>query len=385
MGILRLILALSVVAMHYGAIFGQKLVGGQIAVQSFYIISGFYMSLILNEKYVGANSSYSLFISNRFYRLYPIYWAVLIATLIFMGVSAVATGGEKMYAFKSYLNVVPSEAAYAFLILSNLLMFGQDAVMFMGINPESGALFFTPDFALTDPQLHTYLFVPQAWTLGIELSFYLIAPFILRRGAGIVIVLMLLSIGSRLVTYYGFGFTNDPWTYRFFPSELLFFLCGYLSYRLFVRLRKSAVPDWIPVSTLVLLLALTFSYQYIELHSDFDMPFKPKQIVYLLLIALSVPFLFRYFKSNKADNHIGELSYPVYISHILVGIVCWNQPVAFLKTGWGIAGATLLFSWMLNRFIADPVEKFRQSRLKANDTVYDNSGNSEIKTAGASS
>ena len=48
MGLLRLILAISVVIWHSSPIFGISLVGGQAAVQAFYIISGFYMALILN-------------------------------------------------------------------------------------------------------------------------------------------------------------------------------------------------------------------------------------------------------------------------------------------------------------------------------------------------
>ena len=58
MGILRFILALAVVFVHTGHIYGSdfygtRLMGGVVAVQAFYIISGFYMALILNTKYVG--------------------------------------------------------------------------------------------------------------------------------------------------------------------------------------------------------------------------------------------------------------------------------------------------------------------------------------------
>ena len=50
MGIIRFLLAISVVIAHTSSVYGFKLVGGQIAVQAFYMISGFYMTLILNEK-----------------------------------------------------------------------------------------------------------------------------------------------------------------------------------------------------------------------------------------------------------------------------------------------------------------------------------------------
>ena len=77
MGILRILLAISVVLSHSSSIFRVSFVGGPLAVQAFFIISGFYMSLILNEKYIGVNNSYKLFISNRFLRLYPMYWVIL--------------------------------------------------------------------------------------------------------------------------------------------------------------------------------------------------------------------------------------------------------------------------------------------------------------------
>jgi peptidoglycan/LPS O-acetylase OafA/YrhL len=77
MGIIRLLLALAVVIAHAGSISGFRMVEGAIAVQAFYIIPGFYMVLMLNEKYVDQAHSYRLFITNRLLRLHPIYWAML--------------------------------------------------------------------------------------------------------------------------------------------------------------------------------------------------------------------------------------------------------------------------------------------------------------------
>ena len=74
MGILRVILAIAVVISHSESFLGLKFTGGLVSVQIFFIISGFYMTMILDNKYVG-KGSYRLFLSNRFLRLYPIYWA----------------------------------------------------------------------------------------------------------------------------------------------------------------------------------------------------------------------------------------------------------------------------------------------------------------------
>jgi len=73
-GSIRLLLALAVVFSHATAC-GISMVPGHVAVQAFFIVSGFYMSLILNEKY--KNCSVLVFYSNRFLRLFPTYVVVM--------------------------------------------------------------------------------------------------------------------------------------------------------------------------------------------------------------------------------------------------------------------------------------------------------------------
>ncbi len=77
MGTLRFILALSVAYGHLAV--PLSFPTADVAVQSFFVISGFYMALVLNEKY-GAGS-YWLFVSNRLLRLWPTYFVVLILSL----------------------------------------------------------------------------------------------------------------------------------------------------------------------------------------------------------------------------------------------------------------------------------------------------------------
>jgi peptidoglycan/LPS O-acetylase OafA/YrhL len=125
MGFLRFILAITVVIAHSSPIFGFTFVGGQIAVQSFYMISGFYMTLILNEKYVGTNSSYKLFISNRFLRLYPIYGMVLLLTIVSSVIVSIYTNGNNLGKFGIYAEYydVMSFGSLFFLVFTNLLLF----------------------------------------------------------------------------------------------------------------------------------------------------------------------------------------------------------------------------------------------------------------------
>jgi len=119
MGILRFILALSVVITHSTSIFGLRGVGGQIAVQAFYIISGFYMTLILNEKYIGVNNSYKLFITNRFLRLYPTYWVVLLLTIIYSVFVSVYSNGNDFALFGNYVNYFDSMSFTSVMLTIN--------------------------------------------------------------------------------------------------------------------------------------------------------------------------------------------------------------------------------------------------------------------------
>jgi peptidoglycan/LPS O-acetylase OafA/YrhL len=360
MGLLRFILALSVVTAHCGAIFGSTFVGGQVAVQSFFIISGFYMSLILNEKYIGVNGAYKLFITNRLIRLYPIFWVVLLLTVLGCLAIGWSTFGQVFPKFGNYLSVKPNFWSFLYLILTNILIFGQDIVLFLGINPTDGSLFFTDDFTKTQPPLYFFLFIPQAWSLGIELAFYLIAPFILRRGTRFVLVLLAFSLLLRLFIHNYLGLQNDPWTYRFFPTELGFFLLGYLSYRLYLRSKTMALSPKISLFALCTLLVFTIGFAFIPSVKSPFFSFTVKECAYFALVALSIPLLFGYFKQHKWDNRIGDLSYPIYISHVMVAMLCQKM---HLSSGWLIALMTVLFSVLLNQFVALPIEKYRQSRL----------------------
>ena len=65
----------------------------------------------------------------------------------------------------------------------------------------------------------------QAWTLGAELTFYLVAPFLLRTPR-LCLLVFLGSVVVRAVCVAVYGF-DEHWTYYFLPSTFLFFLLGH--------------------------------------------------------------------------------------------------------------------------------------------------------------
>ena len=261
MGVLRVLLALFVVLDHFRSYSAFDFPGGAFAVKVFFIISGFYMTMILNKKYVG-KGSYSLFISNRFLRLYPIYWAVLGLTI---GASFIS-----YFAFNDWLRLtqyvvyhdIMNLKTLVFQGFTNIFLFGQDIVMFLGMDSENGTMFFSNDFTKTNPQFHTFLFVPQAWTIGIELLFYIVAPFIVRRKTKIILLIIAASLLLRIFIYYYLGMDHDPWTYRFFPNELALFLLGAISFRFYQYIKKYDINIRIKYIIIIFYFLILLFYKY---------------------------------------------------------------------------------------------------------------------------
>jgi peptidoglycan/LPS O-acetylase OafA/YrhL len=200
------------------------------------------------------------------------------------------------------------------------------------------------------------------------LTFYLIAPFILRRGIKIIVALIVSSFLLRLFIFNYLGFQNDPWTYRFFPTEIMFFLFGYLSYQIHLRLRTISISKFTNLFTLFFIIAFIISYPYVPSIELNYSPFSVKELIYFSSLIVSIPLLFNFLKRSKIDNQIGELSYPVYISHMLVFFVCsclfHILPFILLKESWVISIITIIAAYSLNQIVAFPIEKYRQSRLK---------------------
>ena len=76
MGTFRFLLALSVALSHFGTVWGYHIMNGRMAVQCFYMISGFLISLVLSHKYDPSTADgRRLFYSNRALRIFVPYWS----------------------------------------------------------------------------------------------------------------------------------------------------------------------------------------------------------------------------------------------------------------------------------------------------------------------
>ena len=310
MGCTRFLLALCVVVAHTqgSKIFDFAPMSAVTAVQAFYVISGFLITMVLNEH--SGYTSLRTFYLNRYLRLWPCYAAIAALTLIFF-----------MPLISTSLWTLDIKAA-ALVLFSNLTLFLQDWTLFFELH--NGHLVPTANFgAGPQPWLTEFLVVPQAWTLGVELVFNVIAPFFCRRWYTM-FALFLGGFAVRLAIGMWHPPAMDPWLYRFAPAEMMLFGAGGLSY--FIgRTLLNLLPAWATSTAAVLcgvaIISLTLANEYTTplVQARFGW-FAPSlwltNAPILLFIAVACPILFSATKQSAIDRFIGELSYPMYISHV---------------------------------------------------------------------
>jgi peptidoglycan/LPS O-acetylase OafA/YrhL len=244
-----------------------------------------------------------------------------------------------------------------FILGSQVVFVGLDLTPFMSFH--NGSLSLASNFY--DPHtLAGVLAVPPAWTLGLEFAFYLIAPFIVRRSVKAIVILFFCSIAFRLFLQFDFGLYNDPWSYRFFSSELALFLVGVLGYRVYRSLENGR-----DMRLLALFTGVCFCVAGAVLVNRWHGWSRVASTGLLLLLLLAIPFLFRICKTNRLDRFVGELSYPIYICHFLVIwtlTYLWGMSAGMFR-GFVILMTTVLLSIVIYPAIDRPIDGWRHKQF----------------------
>jgi len=311
MGLLRLYLALCVVGVHSGAIFPWSTHDGHQAVQIFFLISGFYMQMVYSSNYASAKEFYA----SRFLRIFIPYWIILALTV---ATSLIAYQLEWQWIWTKlhpYFNQPLQHNGVESVVLvglSNLTLFFQDWVMFL--TQDAGqTLAFTNDFRESKSPLYQYLLIPQAWTIGLELTFYLMVPILSKLRSRTLLYMVATSLIARIIAYEAFDLDRDPWEYRFFPFELALFLLGMLSYRLSkilpyqsIQFQPSTTVEYC-IASLVLMISFAAASKALEILGD-AVGYHYAVLLSYLVWAIAIPALFQIFGKWKHDRFIGELS-----------------------------------------------------------------------------
>ncbi len=248
----------------------------------FFVISGFLISYVLEKKYPANTESTYKFYKSRAIRIYSLYWVMYLFSALVINPECV----HKIWS-SGPLNYLPS-----------LFLFGVDWRVSFGDYPHEYYGLFP-------------IGLNQAWTLGSEMAFYLIAPFVLRSlTATLVLLIMSAMVRAALVHVFGFF---ESWTYHFFPSIILFFLLGHLSRVVHNKIR---LPNKVGIG----FLGLAIFFMMLSVNRIFDSPYFYLGIV---SFALSLPYVFELTKNNRILNFLGDTSYAIYLIHVMIIVYIW--------------------------------------------------------------
>jgi peptidoglycan/LPS O-acetylase OafA/YrhL len=338
LGLLRLLLAICVFCAHSRSLAHLRWLGGDLAVELFFVVSGFYMQLVLSTRYTKRNlgSGWLLqFYKARYFRLLPIY---ALGSFLMVGAALLRPEMAPLSVWRE-IGALPNSIGNLlfknFLCFTNSTMLFQDVTMFFAVH--DGVVHWSGNFWDSKILLANGLTVPPAWSLGIELSFYLIAPYLLRWRSRWLLIGACCGLTIKVMALKALQL-GDPWTFRFFPFELGYFFLGALAFR-YRQLLDRVVPARVE---------RYFVYPFVIGLAAVRLPVPVPALVYPMALACALPFLFRMTSKLKLDRLLGELSYPFYILHIfcifLAAEMTRNWRFAEECTAWIGLSLTLILS-----------------------------------------
>lgn len=251
------------------------------AVMFFYVISGFLITFTLRLNYERDFAGTAAFYRNRFIRIYSLYWPLVILSFLMIG------GTWSRFV-----------AAGIWDKFTGVFLFGMDwRVAFAGY-PATHY-----DAAIGG--LH------QAWTLGAEMTFYLLAPLLMSSWKiGATLLAASLALRAYFVVKLGTDL-HDVWTYHFIGTTFCFFMLGHLVGLLGQRLARPLIG----------ILLLFCSFGFMAFGGSYGSYDTLRLWGSVLLFTLCLPGLFEATKNIRWMNHIGDLSYPLYLVHTSILIL----------------------------------------------------------------
>ena len=344
MGILRFVLSASVVIWHSynGYSLNWLPFNAGACVIFFFIISGFYMTFILNEKY-NFNESI-LFWENRMLRLWPSFILATVLMAVFV---------EKDLISRAYRDT--SFLTFLTIIVSNISMFAYELKDIGGLSNNGNLV----PFNLSETPINSYFYLSPGWSLGLELWFYIIAPFLLRSFLKTLLAFIFGTIFLVSIKIIGLG---ELWAYRSFPPVLSFFMLGSLSYHLGKIIKKHSLKNNYYIIGFNLILPITLFFLIFPNTLDSFIPNQHKAKFFMIILFLFIPAWFNSTKYSNIDNIIGSLSYPLYIIHpfIIFLIYDFSDKLFF---PFYVLFTSSIASLMMVLFIENPINKWRQSRI----------------------
>lgn len=313
-GTYRFVLALAVLLSHLHIRVLERNIG-VVAVISFFLLSGFVMTGLVGRHY-GEAARVGWFYLDRCARLFPQY-------LLFVGLTV---------AFFLATGFVPAPSPG---------LVWRDVVVFALMLP-AGYLTLWPFHVQT-------LIMPQAWSLGLELTFYLVFPFLLYwRLRGAAAVASLLVFAAAVIGYL----PAELYAYQWLAGTLFIFLAG--SWLFSDRRLHGAHP------ALLIWLAGLPTLAWVFLSGRAGVPWNVEVLAGILL-GIPIVFGLAKLKSPAWDELLGNLSYGTFLCHM---IPIWATKQAGMADGLPrtlvVIGSSVLLAWVGFQFVETPFLRWRR-------------------------
>lgn len=326
MGAVRVYLALCVVLIHCKLTL--PFTAGHFAVEMFFIISGFCMALVLNEKYTDTNPV--RFYIARYLRLWPTYIVVLIVAVTFLRPFPPFPGN-------AWTN--------AYFYFSTFSLIGHDT-LWLALPTSDGLT-----LSKTVRNGHTLAGISgmqQMWSVGVELTFYILAPLFARNWRMILVLCV-----AAFVVHVWLVTTQDRYSPILLRTPLDFFwlfLLGMLAYwawRATHPLLSSVRLSSIAVAITAVIITGGLIYMRRVLNDD------------VLLFAFGVLLipLFHLTKNALWDRAIGELSYPIYVAHW--PLILYFTPSGRVDVSLVVVALTVVAAIGLHLLVVMPIDAWR--------------------------
>jgi peptidoglycan/LPS O-acetylase OafA/YrhL len=347
-GTFRFMLAVMVLLTHIG---GIEVVAG-IGVWGFFMLSGFLMTAILNNKYGFSSIGLIGFATSRAIRLLPTYWFTLFITAILVLVFGPSVD-PRLVNDALAIPVTPRE------ILSNLFIVGHTT---FGIGRITNAL------------------SPSAWAVDVEIMMYTCSCFFLARSErltrvalGVLLICFpLLYLTAKYLIAHDqmiLASRASQLIYSFLPVALIPYSMG--TYLWFVRERirpyLTSLKACMVSIPMLFICALVVSKISVTAAYVASLPF-------LAIIVIELSYLNNHGIIGLIDELLGRMSYPIYLSQWLCAyIVVLFSPLSSLSllivthnrirfTFMGfltVVAVVMVFSLLLAVVIEGPIEGLR--------------------------
>jgi peptidoglycan/LPS O-acetylase OafA/YrhL len=333
----RFILALCVLQAHL-LTFGPHWLAAQ-AVFSFYVLSGFLMTLVLNQDYGFAWDGFVRFATNRALRLFPIYYIVIGLTALYIVVIG------PLDQLNDAITLPRAAADWAI----NLSLVG-----LTGFTHVAG-----------------YRLAPTAWSLAVECFCYALLGLYFAKSRQRLLVM--LAVGAVIAGIQIAGALNEPEYdlrshYRVLQAGLIPFALGGLAY--FFRQARLFAYSHGKFAMLCGLLVANFIGGY---WSEFHAFVSGLYIVMILNVAF-VPMLFGRPTTYGWQRTLGGIAYPFFLSHwaiaSLLVVYIPAMGVGGLTHGVAATAATILFSLAMYYGVDHQVQRVRALIKSRNGRGY---------------